>query len=73
MKSLKINYFRGETMNNKKNYDLKLIKNKLNAAMVLIEEIQNLLEDFPEVETSHLMGALDDLENQYWEFEDIQD
>ena len=60
-------------MNNKKIYDLKLIKNKLNAAMVLIEEIQNLLEDFPEVETSHLMGALDDLENQYWEIEDIQD
>ena len=60
-------------MNNKKIYDLKLIKTKLNAAMVLIEEIQNLLEDFPQVETSHLMGALDDLENQYWEIEDIQD
>ena len=60
-------------MNNKKNYDLKLIKTKLNAAMVLIEEIQNLLEDFPQVETSHLMGALDDLESQYWEIEDIQD
>ena len=51
-------------MNNKK-YDLKLIKQKLNAAMVLIEEVQNLLEDFPQVETSHLLGALDDLENQY--------
>ena len=60
-------------MNNKKIYDLKLIKNKLNAAMVLIEEIQNLLEDFPEVETSHLLGALDDLEQQYYEVEDIQD
>ena len=60
-------------MNNKKIYDLKLIKNKLNAAMVLIEEVQNLLEDFPEVESSHLSGALDDLENQYWEIEDIQD
>ena len=60
-------------MNDKKIYDLKLIKNKLNAAMVLIEEIQNLLEDFPEVESSHLSGALDDLENQYWEIEDIQD
>ena len=60
-------------MNNKKNYDLKLIKSKLNAAMVLIEEIQNLMEDFPQVETSHLSGALDELENQYWEFEDIQD
>ena len=60
-------------MNNKKIYDLKLIKTKLNAAMILIEEIQNLMEDFPEVETSHLMDALDDLETQYWEIEDIQD
>ena len=60
-------------MNNKKIYDLKLIKSKLNAAMVLIEEIQNLMEDFPEVETSHLADALEDLENQYWEVEDIQD
>ena len=60
-------------MNNKKNYDLKLIKTKLNAAMILIEEIQNLLEEFPQVETSHLSGALDDLESQYWEIEDIQD
>ena len=60
-------------MNNKKNYDIKLIKTKLNAAMVLIEEVQNLLEDFPQVESSHLMGALEDLENQYWEIEDIQD
>ena len=60
-------------MNNKKIYDLKLIKTKLNAAMVLIEEVQNLMEDFPQVETSHLMGALEDLENQYWEIEDIQD
>lgn len=60
-------------MNNKKIYDLKLIKTKLNAAMVLIEEIQNLTEDFPEVETSHLSDALEDLENQYWEIEDIQD
>ena len=60
-------------MNNKKIYDLKLIKNKLNAAMVLIEEIQNLLEDFPEVETSHLSEALDDLENQYYEVEELQE
>ena len=60
-------------MNDKKIYDLKLIKQKLNAAMVLVEEIQNLLEDFPEVESSYLMGALDDLEQQYYEVEDIQD
>ena len=60
-------------MNNKKIYDLKLIKQKLNAAMVLVEEIQNLMEDFPEVESSYLSGALDDLEQQYYEVEDIQD
>ena len=60
-------------MNNKKYYDSNLIKTKLNAAMVLIEEIQNLSEEFPQVETSHLSGALDELETQYWEFEDIQD
>ena len=60
-------------MNSKKTYDLKLIKQKLNAAMVLIEEIQNLLEDFPQVETSHLVGALDDLEQQYYEVQDLQD
>ena len=60
-------------MNNKKNYDLKLIKTKLNAAMVLIEEIQNLAEDFPELETSNLSGALDDLEQQYYEVEELQD
>ena len=60
-------------MNNKKIYDLKLIKTKLNAAMVLIEEVQNLMEDFPEVETSHLSEALDDLEQQYYEVEELQD
>ena len=59
-------------MNNKKNYDLKLIKQKLNAAMVLMEEVQNLLEDFPQVETSHLMDALDELEQQYYKIEDLQ-
>ena len=60
-------------MNNKKIYDLKLIKQKLNAAMVLIEEVQNLAEEFPELETSHLLGALDDLEQQYYEIEELQD
>ena len=60
-------------MNNKKNYDLKLIKQKLNAAMVLIEEIQNLMEEFPQLDTSHLMEALDNLEQSYYEVEDIQD
>ena len=52
-------------MNNKKIYDLKLIKTKLNTAMVLIEEIQNLAEDFPELDTESLLNALDELETQY--------
>lgn len=61
-------------MKNKKNYDLKLIKQKLNAAMVLIEEIQNLAEEFPEVESeNYLVGALDELENFYWEIEEVQE
>ena len=60
-------------MNDKKIYDIKLIKQKLNNAMVLIEEINNLMEEFPQVETSHLMDALDDLENQYWEIEELKD
>ena len=60
-------------MNNKKIYDLKLIKTKLNTAMVLIEEVQNLLEEFPEVETSYLMDALEDLEQQYYEVEELQE
>ena len=60
-------------MNNKKQYDLKLIKQKLNVAMVLIEEIQNLIEDFPEVESSYLVDIMDDLEQQYYEVQELQD
>ena len=60
-------------MNNKKIYDLKLIKQKLNAAMVLIEEIQNLAEDFPGLDTESLLNALDELETQYWVVEELQD
>ena len=42
--------------------------------MVLIEEVQNLIKEFPEVESENwLMGALDDLENFYWEIEELQD
>ena len=60
-------------MNDKKLHDIKLIKTKLNAAMVLIEEIQNLIKEFPEVESNnYLVGALDDLENFYWEFEEAE-
>lgn len=59
-------------MNDKKQYDLKLIKQKLNAAMVLIEEIQNLAEDFAELDTSYLADVLEDLEVQYWVIEDLK-
>lgn len=59
-------------MNNKKIYDLKLIKNKLNAAMVLIEEVQNLSEDLKDLNTSYLMDILEDLEVQYWEVDDLE-
>ena len=61
-------------MNDKKIYDIKLIKSKLNDAMILIEDIQNLIKEFPEVESENwLVGALDDLENFYWEIEEILD
>ena len=60
-------------MNDKKNYDLKLIKQKLNAAMVLIEEIQNLAEDFQDLYTNYLNNALEDLENQYYEVQELED
>lgn len=59
-------------MNDKKIYDIKLIKQKLNAAMVLIEEVQNLAEEFPEVVSFYLEGALEDLQQQYWEIEDLE-
>lgn len=58
-------------MNNKKIYDIKLIKQKLNAALVLIEEIQNLAEEW-NINDNHLMDAMDELENQYWEIDDIE-
>lgn len=58
-------------MNNKKIYDIKLIKNKLNAALVLIEEIQNLAEEW-NINDNHLMDAMDELENQYWEIDDLE-
>lgn len=58
-------------MNNKKLQDIKLIKNKLNAALVLIEEVQNLAEEW-NINDNHLMDAMDELENQYWEIDDME-
>lgn len=59
-------------MNTKKLQDIKIIKNKLNAALVLIEEIQNLTDEWEELNTKFLFDAIDELENQYWEVEDIE-
>ena len=59
-------------MTNKKLQDIKIIKNKLNAALVLIEEIQNLTDEWEELNTKYLFGAMDDLENQYWEIDDME-
>lgn len=58
-------------MNNKKIYDIKLIKNKLNAALVLIEEVQNLAEEW-NIRDNYLVDAMDNLENQYWEIDDME-
>ena len=59
-------------MNTKKLNDIKIIKNKLNSALVLIEEVQNLTEEWKELNTRYLFGAMDDLESQYWEVEDLE-
>lgn len=59
-------------MNNKKQYDLKLIKQKLNNAIVLIEEIQNLTDEWEELNTKYLFDAMDELENQYWEIDELE-
>lgn len=58
-------------MNTKKLQDIKLIKNKLNAALVLIEEVQNLAEDL-KINDNYLVDAMDNLENQYWEIDDME-
>lgn len=58
-------------MNTKKLQDIKLIKNKLNAALVLIEEVQNLAEEW-NIRDNYLVDAMDNLENQYWEIDDME-
>lgn len=61
-------------MNNKKIYDIKLIKNKINATFQLLEEIEQLTEDFKElnINDNYLMETMDDLENYYWEIDDLE-
>ena len=51
-------------MNNKKIYDIKLIKQKINATFQLLEELEQLAEDL-NISDNHLMDAMDDLENYY--------
>ena len=58
-------------MNNKKIYDIKLIKQKINATFQLLEELEQLAEDL-NISDNHLMDAMDDLENYYWEIDDIE-
>lgn len=58
-------------MNNKKQYDLKLIKQKINATFQLLEEMQQLAEDL-KINNNYLMETMDDLENYYWEIDDLE-
>ena len=57
-------------MTNKKLQDIKLIKNKINATFQLLEELEQLAEDL-NISDNYLTNAIDDLENYYWEIEDI--
>lgn len=61
-------------MNTKKLQDIKIIKNKINATFQLLEELEQLTEDFKElnINDNYLMETFDDLESFYWEIEDIE-
>ena len=61
-------------MNNKKLQDIKIIKSKINATFQLLEEIEQLTEDFKDLNISdnYLMDTMDDLENYYWEIDDLE-
>lgn len=58
-------------MNTKKLQDIKIIKNKINATFQLLEEIEQLMEDL-NISDNHLMETMDELENQYWEIDDLE-
>lgn len=58
-------------MNNKKNYDIKLIKQKINATFQLLDEIQQLAEEL-NISDNHLVDVMDDLESLYWDIEDME-
>lgn len=58
-------------MNTKKLQDIKIIKNKINATFQLLEELEQLAEDL-KINDNHLMDTMDNLENYYWEIDDIE-
>lgn len=62
-------------MNTKKLQDIKIIKSKINATFQLLEELEQLAEDFKElnINDKYLMETMDDLESFYWEIEDIEE
>lgn len=57
-------------MNTKKLQDIKLIKNKINATFQLLEELEQLAEDL-KIDDNYLTDAMGNLEDWYWEIEDI--
>lgn len=58
-------------MNNKKLQDIKIIKNKINATFQLLEELEQLAEEL-KINDNYLMETMDDLENYFWEIEDLE-
>lgn len=58
-------------MNTKKLQDIKIIKNKINATFQLLEELEQLAEDL-KINDNYLMDTMDNLENYYWEIEDLE-
>lgn len=58
-------------MNTKKLQDIKIIKSKINATFQLLEELEQLAEDL-KINDNYLMETMDDLENYYWEIDDIE-
>ena len=57
-------------MNTKKLQDIKLIKNKINATFQLLEELEQMAEDL-NIQDDYLTDAMGNLEDWYWEVEDI--
>ena len=58
-------------MNTKKLQDIKIIKNKINATFQLLEELEQMAEDL-NISDNYLMETMDNLENYYWEIDDLE-